>query len=159
MSALEEVPLEEVEGEVEEPPKRHVPSTAFTAESAAAATAEREAQRTARKMGFAARVREMVGNDPARLANILFDIAENVSGKEKTTDRITATKELIDRGWGKAPTFMPIEGGDPLEKSDLDQAIRDIADQLVARKAHPRLDAELVKREIEEGVRPDPEKP
>jgi hypothetical protein len=48
---------------------------------------------------------------------------------------------------------MPIEGGDPLERSELDQAIRDIADQLVARSKHPVLDAQMIRREIEEGIR------
>lgn len=161
MSALEEVPPEETE--VEEPQEAvdhrigKAPEKPFTSESAKAALEEREKQKSRRKQTMSARIREMVGHDPARLANFLFDIAENVSGKERTADRIKATTELMDRGWGKAPTFMPIENADPLGQSDLDQAIRDIADQLVARRAHPRLDAELVRREIEEGVRPDPE--
>lgn len=129
---------------VEEKPKT-VPATAFTPETAAAATKEREAQKTARRQGFAARVREMVGNDPARLANILFDIAENVSGTEKSSDRISATRELIDRGWGKAPSHAPIEGGDPLEANELDAAIMEIAAQLTKR-AHPALEAEVVKK-------------
>lgn len=157
MSALEEVPFEDADVEEEIVDAGEMPEfTPFTSETAAEATAERERQRRKRKQSMSSRIREMVGDDPARLANLLFDVAENVSGKERTADRIKATTELMDRGWGKAPTFMPVEGGDPLGQSDLDQAIRDIADQLVARRAHPRLDAELIKREIEEGVRADP---
>lgn len=109
---------------------------------------------TGRPKGLARRIREMVGDDPARVANVLFDILEDPSAKNQ--DRIAAAREILDRGWGKAPAYAPIEGGDPLEASELDQAIRDIADQLVARRAHPTLDAQLVKREIEQGVRPDP---
>jgi hypothetical protein len=138
--------------DVEEMP----PIVPFTSETAKAAVEEREAQKRKRRQSMSSRIREMVGDDPGRLANLLFDIAENISGKERTADRIKATTELMDRGWGKAPSYAPIEGADPLEKSELDQAIRDIADQLVARRAHPTLDAKLIRREIEEGVRPDP---
>lgn len=164
MSALEETPFEEIpldDGEVvaediSETPIVH-PGGPFNSETAGKMTEERDRQRNRRKQSMGARIREMVAHDPARLANLLFDIAENVSGKERSADRIKATTELMDRGWGKAPTFMPIEGADPLGASDLDQAIRDIADQLVARRAHPTLDAKMIRREIEEGVRPDPE--
>ncbi len=155
MSALEEVEPDEV---LEPKKKGHVPPTAFTSETAAAATEIREEKKRGRQLSVAVRIREMVGGDPARIANILFDILENVNGKERSSDRISAARELFDRGWGKAPSYAPIEGHDPLEASELDMAIRDIADQLVARRAHPTLDAKLIKREIEEGVRPDPEK-
>lgn len=155
MSALAEEPFEE--GEVVEPPVKKLPKTAFTSETGAANVEVREQKKRVRQKGVAMRIREMCGNDPGRIANILYDILENTSGKERSTDRIAAARELLDRGWGKAPAFAPIEGGDPLEASELDRAIRDIADQLVARRAHPTLDAQLVKREIEEGVRPIPE--
>lgn len=93
----------------------------------------------------------MVGDDPARVANVLFDILEDTSARD--TDRIAAAREILDRGWGKAPAYAPIEGGDPLEASELDKAIRDIADQLIARRGYPVLDAKMRQREIEEGVR------
>lgn len=95
-----------------------------------------------RRKGLARRIREMVGDDPARIANVLFDIMEDTSARN--ADRISAAREILDRGWGKAPAYAPIEGGDPLEATELDQAIRDIADQLVARRAHPQLDAEVI---------------
>ena len=155
MSALEDTPLEE---EVEVIDAGEMPAlTPFTSETAAEATKERERQKAKRRQSMSSRIREMVGDDPARLANLLFDIAENISGKERSADRIKATTELMDRGWGKAPSYAPIEGADPLEKSALDMAIRDIADQLVARRAHPTLDAKLIRREIDEGVRADPD--
>jgi hypothetical protein len=31
------------------------------------------------------------------------------------SERITAAKLLIERGWGKAPEFAPVEDGDPLD--------------------------------------------
>lgn len=108
-----------------------------------------------RPKGLARRIRDMVGDDPARVANVLFDILEDK--KARNVDRIMAAREILDRGWGKAPAFAPIEGGDPLEANELDKAIRDIADQLLARRAHPHLDAQLIRREIEEGVRPEPQ--
>lgn len=86
----------------------------------------------------------MVGDDPARVANVLFDILENCSGKEKSADRIAAAKEILDRGWGRSPSYAPIIDGDPLEASEIDQAIREIANQLLARRAHPSLEAEVV---------------
>lgn len=107
-----------------------------------------------RPKGLARRIRDLVGDDPTRVANVLFDILEDSTARN--ADRISAAKEILDRGWGKAPSHAPIEGGDPLEANELDRAIRDIADQLVARRAHPTLDAELVRREIEDGVRPEP---
>lgn len=106
-----------------------------------------------RPKGLARSIRDMVGDDPARIANVLFDILEDPTARN--ADRIGAAKEILDRGWGKAPVYAPIEGGDPLEGNELDKAIRDIADQLIARRAHPTLDAKLVEREIEEGVRPE----
>lgn len=108
-----------------------------------------------RPKGLARSIRDMVGDDPARIANVLFDILEDPTARN--SDRIGAAKEILDRGWGKAPVYAPIEGGDPLEGNELDKAIRDIADQLVARRAHPVLDAQLVQREIDEGVRPEPQ--
>ena len=104
-----------------------------------------------RPKGLARQIREMVGDDPTRIADVLFDILEDPTARN--ADRIAAAREIMDRGWGKAPTHAPIEGGDPLERSELDQAIRQIADQLVARRAHPVLDATYTRVEVEEGYR------
>ena len=101
--------------------------------------------RRGRPKGLAKRVRDMVGDDPERIVNVLFDILEDETARDN--DRIGAARELLDRGWGKAPAYAPILDTDPLEQSDLDKAIRDIAEQLVAKKAHPTLDAEVVSDE------------
>jgi hypothetical protein len=96
----------------------------------------------ARPKGLARRIREMVGDDPTRIANVLFDILED--DRARNQDRISAAREILDRGWGKAPSHAPIEGGDPLEQTEIDKAIADIAARLTKR-AHPD-DAEVVRK-------------
>jgi hypothetical protein len=89
----------------------------------------------ARKVpGIARKIRECLNDDPTPLIYGLIDIACNE--KEKTSDRIAAYRELLDRGYGKAPAFAPIESkdDDPLERSDLDKAILEIVDELAARR-------------------------
>jgi hypothetical protein len=44
--------------------------------------------------------------------------------------KIAATKELFDRGWGKAPAVAPIEGYDPLEAYELTAEVQEIAAEL-----------------------------
>ena len=53
------------------------------------------------------------------------EIAQNPRSRD--ADRIAASKELLDRGWGRAPTVAPIEGYDPLEMDELTAEIRSIA--------------------------------
>jgi hypothetical protein len=65
---------------------------------------------------------------PLRLARGLLQIAEDPKA------RVAAYRELLDRGWGKAPTFASIEGEDPLGLSCLDAAIQTIADELRVRR-------------------------
>ena len=50
-------------------------------------------------------------------------------------DRIAAIRELLDRGWGKAPAFASIEGADPLGQDEVAEAIQLIADELREDKA------------------------
>ena len=57
----------------------------------------------------------------------LLEIARTA---KRDADRIAAWKELLDRGWGKAPAFASIEGADPLEHDEVAQEIRAIAEQL-----------------------------
>ena len=97
-----------------------------------------ESERGGRPKGLARAIRDMVGDDPDRVTNVLFDILEDPTARN--ADRIAAAREILDRGWGKAPTHAPIEGGDPLERSELDIAIRAIADKLLARRPHPVID-------------------
>ncbi len=86
-----------------------------------------------RPKGLAKAARELLGNDPKRLLQVLLTIAED----EKATrnERINAAKEILDRGWGKAPSHAPVEDGDPLELGDTGQRIADILDELAPRRS------------------------
>jgi hypothetical protein len=61
-----------------------------------------------------------------------LEIAENPKALDR--DRIAAYRELLDRGWGKAPTFASMDADDPLDLSDIAREIQDIADELEARR-------------------------
>ena len=52
----------------------------------------------------------------------------------KPMERVAIVRELLDRGYGKAPAFAAIEGGDPLELSAIAAEIQGIADELAARR-------------------------
>lgn len=93
--------------------------------------------------GLAKRIRDVIGDDPEQIIGVLHDIA--LDPRAKNTDRILAARELLDRAYGKAPSHAPIEGGDPLDMSELDKAIVDIATRL--KQAHPTLEAEVVRDE------------
>ena len=77
-------------------------------------------------------MREQAGGNPEILVALLLEIAQDP--RAVVRDRIAAVKELLDRGWGKAPAFSPIEGRDPLEEDEISNAIREIADELAARR-------------------------
>ena len=75
----------------------------------------------------------MCGGSPLPLARLLFEIATNPTARN--ADRIAATRELLDRGWGKALEFASVEGADPLEMDEVAAEIRQIAEQLRVRDA------------------------
>jgi len=85
-----------------------------------------------RPKGIARTVREQAGGNPEMLVALLLEIAQDP--RAVVRDRLAAVKELLDRGWGKAPAFSPIEGRDPLEEDEISSAIREIADELAARR-------------------------
>jgi hypothetical protein len=78
-------------------------------------------------------VRDACGGSPVELAQILLSIARDESARN--ADRIDATKELLDRGWGKAPAFANIEGADPLEQDEVADAISGLVDELSRRRS------------------------
>jgi hypothetical protein len=96
-----------------------------------------------RGRGLAKRIRDVIGDDPTGIIEVLHDICLDPRAKE--TDRIMAARELLDRAYGRSPAFAPIEGGDPLDMSELDRAIVEIATKLKA--AHPTLEATVVREE------------
>lgn len=83
-----------------------------------------------RPKGIARMVRDRCGGDPQKLVDALLEIANNP--KHKVMERTKAIEILLDRGWGKAPTFAPIEDGDPLELDAVSRFIRDRNDELAA---------------------------
>ena len=85
-----------------------------------------------RPKGIAKTVRDMCGGSPLRLAQVLLEIAENPKAHHR--DRVAATRELLDRGWGKAPAFAAMETADPLELGEIAREIQGIADELAARR-------------------------
>ena len=81
-----------------------------------------------RPKGVAKTVREVCGGSPLRLAQGLLEIAEDRTARN--ADRVAAYRELLDRGWGKAPAFASIEGANPLEHDEIDAAIAELVEQL-----------------------------
>lgn len=129
-----------------------------------------------RPKGFAKRCREMVGNDGELLVNFWLAC---VGGKLQdgtivpVPDRIAASKLLKEHGWGKAPTFMPIEDEDPLDFSGdrVAEVVREFTaelDELAERRkarelsAKPKAKPKAVgkrgaAKELEPGADPDAE--
>lgn len=69
-----------------------------------------------RPKGLARKIRDEYGEDGGTLLTVLGVIAHD--SRAANSDRIAATKILLERGWGKPPAFAPIEEGDPLELAD-----------------------------------------
>src|SRR5262245_2900695 len=88
-----------------------------------------------RPKGVARTVREVCGGSPLLLAQGLLSIAmgEGMQGKPvREADRIRAIELLLAYGWGNPPGFAAIEGADPLEQDEVDEAIRGLVTQLRA---------------------------
>jgi Family of unknown function (DUF5681) len=86
-----------------------------------------------RPKGAARIAREACGGSPLKLAQVLIEIVDDQ--KARPQDRISAVRELWDRGWGKAPAFASVEGGDPLELNEVAAEIKSLADELRARSS------------------------
>ena len=76
----------------------------------------------------------VVLGSPEVAARGLLEIAQGNVPRTRVSDQIAAWRELLDRGYGKAPAFASIEGGDPLEFDDVAAEINAIADELRARR-------------------------
>lgn len=82
-----------------------------------------------RPKGFARLIREQTNNG-ADLVAYALEVWQN--GKER--ERWEAFQWLSDRGFGKAPSFSPVEDGDPLELGDVERAIDSYLDELASRR-------------------------
>ena len=87
-----------------------------------------------RPKGVARAFRDALGGSPSEAAQGLLEIAR--TGK-RDADRIAAWRELLDRGWGKAPAFANVAGADPLEQDEVAAEIRSIADALERERPQP----------------------
>lgn len=85
-----------------------------------------------RPKGIASKARELIGNDPTALLGVFLEIAQNP--KEKAGDRRAAAESLLDRAYGKAPIFTPIDGEDPLDLETLHH-VRELVDDLARHRA------------------------
>jgi hypothetical protein len=64
-----------------------------------------------RPKGVSRTVRELCGDSPLRLPQVLLEIAENPKARDR--DRIAASSVLLDRGWEKAPAVAAVESHEP----------------------------------------------
>lgn len=84
-----------------------------------------------RPKGIAAKAREIIGNDPTELLTVFLEIAYDPAAKP--ADRKAAAEALLDRAYGKAPSYAPVDG-DPLELTDTDRVIADVLDELAGKR-------------------------
>ncbi len=84
-----------------------------------------------RPKGIARQLRDAIDDDPSGLAQVLLNVAYN--SKARDGDRIAAVREYLDRSYGKAPTFAPVDG-DPLDLLSIDRTIGEIVDELANRR-------------------------
>jgi Family of unknown function (DUF5681) len=73
-----------------------------------------------RPKGLAKATRALVGEDGMALVELWWQIAQDPM--QRTRDRLEASRLLADRGWGKAPAYMPIEEDNPLGLEDVEAA-------------------------------------
>lgn len=87
-----------------------------------------------RPKGISAAVREKLDarGGPEALAEELLAALDDP--RIKPLERLQITRELWDRGYGKAPAFAAMEGGDPLELSDTQRMVGAILDELSERR-------------------------
>ena len=85
-----------------------------------------------RPKGIATQARELIGDDPSRLLNVFLEIAEDT--RQKAADRRAAAESLLDRAYGKAPAYAPIDGENPLELDSIARRIAAVVDELAARR-------------------------
>jgi hypothetical protein len=71
-----------------------------------------------RPQSLAKATRALVGEDGMALAQLWWDIARDETRRD--SDRLEASRLLADRGWGKAPAYVPIDEDNPLGLEDVE---------------------------------------
>ncbi len=84
-----------------------------------------------RPKGIARQLRDAIKDDPTVITQVFLEILRDP--KAKHADKIAAGREYLDRCYGKAPSYAPVEG-DPLELAGVDRAIGELVDELAARR-------------------------
>jgi len=82
-----------------------------------------------RPKGFARIIREETKDGRELVLNALAKLRD-----PEDKHHWAAQEWLTDRGFGKAASYPPVEGGDPLELGDVERTIVDLVDQLAARR-------------------------
>ncbi len=94
-----------------------------------------------RPKGIHRRVRELYSEDEmiagmvATARGEAFPMTYLTDPDLEKRDILDARKWLSEYGWGKAPSYQPIEAGDVLERDELDAEILAIAESLRAERA------------------------
>lgn len=99
-----------------------------------------------RPKGLARITRELLGDDGQAAVRFLADVMDGGplpdGAVPSVSERITAAKLLIERGWGRAPQYAPVEDGDPLELRGGDEDLAAFFDRRMDELAAKRLERE-----------------
>lgn len=87
---------------------------------------------TGRPKGVARQARDLIDNNPGELLEVFLQVAKDE--KAKPSDRLQAASLYLDRAYGKAPAYAPVEGADPLDRTAVDAEIQSIVDDLEPRR-------------------------
>ena len=107
-----------------------------------------------RPRGIARQARDLIDDDPGRLLAVFLEIAQD--DEAKPADRVAAADRYLDRAYGKAPAYAPVEGADPLDRTSVDHQIVGLVDELAARREAPAT-GETPPREVAAGGTPGAE--
>lgn len=95
-----------------------------------------------RPKGLARTTRELLGDDGLAIVEFWAHVMADEGAR--TPDRLEASRLLAERGWGKPPTYEPIEAADQesLPQEQVDEAVRRFEAEVVrlaARREQPAL--------------------
>ena len=86
-----------------------------------------------RPKGIARQLRDAIHDDPTRITDVFLAIVTD--DEAKPADRIAAGREYLDRAYGKAPSFAPVDGENPLELDSVARRIAGLVDELATKRA------------------------
>jgi Family of unknown function (DUF5681) len=99
-----------------------------------------------RPKGLARITRELLGDDGETAVRFLVSVMDGGPLPDgaipSVSERITAAKLLIERGWGRAPEFAPLEDRDPLELRGGDEELAASFDRRMDELAEKRVERE-----------------